>query len=573
MTNLPLDSTYMMQEMINYKKGETCGYSSIFWSDLTSHFVGDTIKTIRTWVPKGGNGDVTFYILDELNGDVLWMSEMTDVPMTQMISIPCSYVMEEAKDIEVGFIFEFVKDTDNEIAVIPCFRDLTWIMAPSSEQYSYNYSNMYMEFGMSDNYYGLPFYLEMAGDAGLKPYDLTLDGVSFQRTWVGEETEFNVSVTNYSYMPVDSVDYIYALGTDTLSAHSSEPIPYLATKELGSSVRAGDEAKRDPLYVSVTTAGHTYEALGGVITVDLDNSYSRTILMEEFTGMWCGNCPRGITAMEVLGEELGPENFIPVAVHGGDALEVEELSPILALGRGIFPRSSINRYYFCDPYYGQQADEPMGINEIIGFVRNLPTEATIRIDEATLSADQKTIHVSTAAEFAIESPTAPYAIGFLITEDGVPGYQTNYIGGDSDYKDEPYLKEFYSQPSIISPYAFNHVARGVVGPMGIEGSIEDGPLSMYDVRPYSCDITLPTNIRKLENCHLIAFLIDKQTEDIVNACTLPIQSLLGIGTPSADDADTDVVTRYNVAGQRIASPATGLQLLHHADGTVEKVMK
>ena len=116
-------------------------------------------------------------------------------------------------------------------------------------------------------------------------------------------------------------------------------------------------------------------------------------------------------------------------------------------------------------------------------------------------------------------------------------------------------------------------ARGVVGPMGIEGSIEDGPLSMYDVRPYSCDITLPTNIRKLENCHLIAFLTDKQTEDIVNACTLPIQSLLGIGTPSADDADTDVVTRYNVAGQRIASPATGLQFLHHADGTVEKVMK
>ena len=44
--------------------------------------------------------------------------------------------------------------------------------------------------------------------------------------------------------------------------------------------------------------------------------FIRHSVVEEFTGTWCGNCPRGIVGMQRLEEDFG-DRFIGIAIHTG----------------------------------------------------------------------------------------------------------------------------------------------------------------------------------------------------------------------------------------------------------------
>lgn len=49
-------------------------------------------------------------------------------------------------------------------------------------------------------------------------------------------------------------------------------------------------------------------------------SYPRRMVMEEATATWCGWCPQGIVAIDVLKRDF-PDNFLAIAIHGnGDKM-------------------------------------------------------------------------------------------------------------------------------------------------------------------------------------------------------------------------------------------------------------
>lgn len=43
----------------------------------------------------------------------------------------------------------------------------------------------------------------------------------------------------------------------------------------------------------------------------------RAVLIEDFTGQWCPNCPNAATEIEALAETYGSDVIIPVAIHSG----------------------------------------------------------------------------------------------------------------------------------------------------------------------------------------------------------------------------------------------------------------
>lgn len=82
----------------------------------------------------------------------------------------------------------------------------------------------------------------------------------------------------------------------------------------------------------------------------LSQMYSRKVVVEEGTGTWCGYCPRGIVAMEAMAEKY-PDNFIGIAVHSGDEMQVDgSYYPVLNYFSG-FPGCIVNRQdkYNTDP--------------------------------------------------------------------------------------------------------------------------------------------------------------------------------------------------------------------------------
>ena len=85
----------------------------------------------------------------------------------------------------------------------------------------------------------------------------------------------------------------------------------------------------------------------------------RRVLMEEYTGTWCSNCPRGIASIEHLQKKYG-DRFIAVAIHQ-DSYDPMK-TKLYASGNG-YPSCQLNRSINCDPFFGTDWDysDPIGV--------------------------------------------------------------------------------------------------------------------------------------------------------------------------------------------------------------------
>lgn len=57
----------------------------------------------------------------------------------------------------------------------------------------------------------------------------------------------------------------------------------------------------------------------------------KRVLIEEGTGAWCGNCPRGILALEYI-ERILPNHVVPEDVHNGDIYSYVDYTAFNDLG-------------------------------------------------------------------------------------------------------------------------------------------------------------------------------------------------------------------------------------------------
>src|SRR5690606_21427315 len=83
----------------------------------------------------------------------------------------------------------------------------------------------------------------------------------------------------------------------------------------------------------------------------------KKVLLEDFTGRWCGYCPNGTKGIEDM-EGQYPANFLPAAVHNdnsptlagnNDILEIAEgefLASAAGLGSKGFPSGAVDRKLF-----------------------------------------------------------------------------------------------------------------------------------------------------------------------------------------------------------------------------------
>lgn len=86
--------------------------------------------------------------------------------------------------------------------------------------------------------------------------------------------------------------------------------------------------------------------LAGVMLVSVTTfAQTKKVIIEDYTGTWCGWCPEGTVVLEGL--EAADPNIIPLANHNGDALQTVEGAKIDAdLSVTAYPNGSIDRVMF-----------------------------------------------------------------------------------------------------------------------------------------------------------------------------------------------------------------------------------
>lgn len=186
-----------------------------------------------------------------------------------------------------------------------------------------------------------------------------------------------------------------------------------------------------------------YELNGTIYTTDAENFSivipKRKVVMEDYTGLWCGYCPSMDAAINEVAANTS--HYTAIAIHNNDeyALSIE---PIIRNEFEVFafPSGRINRTQSWGSTINFPAEDALdyaGNDNPIGIAINP------QMNESSLN-----VKVSVASEDGLENKRM---VVYLL-EDGLIGDQTNYFNEDPD---SPY----FGMGNPIENFELNHVLR------------------------------------------------------------------------------------------------------------------
>ena len=327
----------------------------------------------------------------------------------------------------------------------------------------------------------------------------------------------------------------------------------------------------------------------GVTAQTAQEPFVRRSVVEEFTGTWCGHCPRGIVGMERLSEDFG-DRFIGIAIHTGSGEPMvipayPDLQSDLLPGSGA-PSCVIDRVRFkFDPYSGSGRRGALhyGIDLDFADALAMPTEAKVELEAEWADEYQWDVRFTATTTFNIDSQTAPYRLIFVLVEDSLCGTtdawrQTNYfsLAYDSNvginFQDDD-MRPWRDAPYHVEGVVYNHVPVNTLGVRsGIQGSIQ-APIVAWQPQTYSNTITtLASHASKLiqdkSRLRAVCMLINTSTGEVVNAAKCPVLAYGASGITHVPASSPAAASYYDLQGRRLTSAtARGLYVDHSSGRT------
>ncbi|MCH5242005.1 MAG: hypothetical protein J1F67_06235 [Muribaculaceae bacterium] len=314
--------------------------------------------------------------------------------------------------------------------------------------------------------------------------------------------------------------------------------------------------KNQPVVIEVTCVNSQVEEsyfdnkVSGTVN-SADKSFRQQMVVEEFTGTWCGWCPIGLVGMAYMKENYGNEGFNGIAVHNGDEMQVPSYSSFATtFSEGQYPSALINRsIYILEPSIET-------LSYYFGELTKFPTYAGFTDLSATYingnDGNPGEIAVSSTVEFSFDEQNARYAVAYVIVEDNVGPYtQTNYFSGGQEQ-----LDGWSDKPSKVPDTYYNEVGRLIETTYGINGSvpseIKAGTEYNYQ-RSLSCEY-----VENISECEIIALLLDKNTGEVVNSAKTSISNTnAGVGAIEKEDGKAVV---YSLQGLKVLETDDATQI-------------
>jgi thiol-disulfide isomerase/thioredoxin len=214
----------------------------------------------------------------------------------------------------------------------------------------------------------------------------------------------------------------------------------------------------------------------------------KKVVVEEFTGAWCGYCPEGAVFLRNLVASQAP-NVIAIAVHQGDPLEFTDGTTLMsAYGIGSFPsgqvdRQKVNSYSTIVINRGQWD---------AGAIAQLATTTKVSVGIKNIVFDTTTrqLDVDVVATF-VDTLYGQKRINLEITEDSIPAP----VGGPLEQHN--YIATYGA--SIIDGWYHNHVFRATLGTnWGESGIIPDAVVPYIDyTKHYTYTVPAGWNFNQL----------------------------------------------------------------------------
>ncbi len=219
--------------------------------------------------------------------------------------------------------------------------------------------------------------------------------------------------------------------------------------------------------------------------------FKKNVLIEDYTGTWCGNCTRVAHAIDLVSNQT--DKLVVVAIHNGpDPYNFEGIAPLKNLiqptGVLALPVSRLNRmtkWLFPEVSNINQAIDFTGNNSGIGLAMNS------KIENGTLNLDVK-------INFAQADYSNLKLVVYLL-EDKLIYEQKNYTN-------------YYNAVYLLLNFEHNHVLRNSL--TNILGDAVSENIAVNQVITKNFNLPVPSNIADKNNISFVAFVIGEDNKVI-----------------------------------------------------------
>ena len=260
------------------------------------------------------------------------------------------------------------------------------------------------------------------------------------------------------------------------------------------------------------------------IVGDMETYYvlSHRPVYEEYTGMWCGYCPRGAVWMAIMKDSY-PEDWIGISYHYNDDLQM--------LNKSDFPLS-VNSYP--SGYFDRQGSSyTSGLSSQWLSRCSIGTPASIEV-EASIDADYENIICTAKLIFMEDVDGDDYEVEFILVADSLHNdswYQKNYYSSSSVSSYEEYWQVYLEGGSEVYGLFFNDVVIATsritsTGNISLPSSniAAMDTMSVAYTQPISMITTLESDMGgSIQNLKEVALLINRTSEQVMNAHQTHVQ--------------------------------------------------
>lgn len=324
--------------------------------------------------------------------------------------------------------------------------------------------------------------------------DLLTISLSSQEVSLGSEVSFSAVSQNNGGVTSTAV---FTVNGNEITGNTFSP------------TEVNDENQVFATWNGLTSSVSTFKSVENVV---LPDTYTKKVLVEDYTGTWCGYCPGMNNILNHFTEYS--DNVISVAIHCDDdpyqfefQSELQEAYSVTGL-----PDGRINR-----------------VNPLVLFTENFVTDycgANVTYYEEMIQTyldEQAPLGLAIDSQLSGNDLSFQVKVGFLVNEipnaklvvylleDDLVHEQLNYFAGDGNAE-----CVYSSYGQHIEEFEHNHVLqKAYTDVFGDE--IPASNIVTDGVYTRDFNVTIPSNVESTEHLSLVAFVLGGQDNGVINA--------------------------------------------------------
>ncbi len=522
--------------------------ATLFTADDLTGFEGNQICTIRAGLASRLNVDeVTVWVRTDLDGPNLAQGTVTELTKGWMdIDLETEYTIPEATALYIGYSYH-QKKAAKCISLIEEQREGGFYMQTADNAWE----------DKSDQ--GLLSIEALVKGDHLPQLDLDLLAVNTPANYVvNNELSFTLTVKNRAAATVTGFTSDVSVNGQLLtSLHCDCQLAYGETQQFDLAFDPGltDKEVGAQLEVSITgldngtderPSNNTQQTRFNVVL----HEYVRHMLIEEFTGEACVNCPPAAQMVHEMLETPGYAERVSVVCHHAgyytdwlSTNNAEDYCWFFNSGGSTFaPAFMWDRLKIEGK--SPVTNRPTDLSSMLSLIdQRLAMSSCCYVGaSATYDPEEMKLHVHVEGDRSMSFCNTPARVTVFVTEDNIKARAQT--GSDGNFYHQHALRSYNATFGSIIEWKEN------------------------DTFEYDCDLTMKSSW-KLEDCHIVAFVASYDSNDpcnceVENSCEIafPVDEA-GIETVHEDSASTTGIVRiapqmvglpcgqYLIGGQRI----------------------